>query len=168
MILFHYTSARHLRGISQYGLTVGDVPTDIHRASGRIGVWLTTSPLPNGLGLENSAVNKKEYRLSVSLDESSPLLCKWSEWSATHVTPDTLHALHATDSLPETWWVYFGVIAPAGIIECTSVLTGESVPNWSDLSPPELDVKGVPAWRRGAWQKRMLKDVRRALRQQAD
>ncbi len=37
MLLYHFTSLYHLRGISQYGLTVGDIPTDIDRFKGRIG-----------------------------------------------------------------------------------------------------------------------------------
>ena len=37
-MLYHYTSARHLRGIRQFGLTVGDVPTSLarNRAGGRL------------------------------------------------------------------------------------------------------------------------------------
>jgi hypothetical protein len=74
MILYHFTSARHLRPISRYGLTVGDVPTDLDRWRGRIGVWLTSSSVPYGHGLEGSTGEKGAYRLSVSVADDSPLL----------------------------------------------------------------------------------------------
>ncbi|MEN0116735.1 MAG: hypothetical protein AAGD15_08425 [Agrobacterium cavarae] len=54
MLLYHFTSLYYLRGISQYGLTVGDVSTDIERFEGRVGVWLTCSPTPDGWRLISS------------------------------------------------------------------------------------------------------------------
>lgn len=38
MRLHHFTSERHLRPIAKFGLTVGDVPTDLRRGAAR-GVW---------------------------------------------------------------------------------------------------------------------------------
>jgi hypothetical protein len=32
MKLYHYTSIRHLRGLAEHALTVGDVPTDLNTA----------------------------------------------------------------------------------------------------------------------------------------
>lgn len=74
MLLYHFTSLYHLRGISQYGLTVGDVPTDIERFKGRIGIWLTSSPTPDGHGLEGSFTNKKQFRLLVDVPEDEALV----------------------------------------------------------------------------------------------
>ena len=72
MILYHFTSARHLRPISRYGLTVGDVPTDLDRWRGRIGVWLTSSTVPYGHGLGGGTAEKGGYRLSVSVADDAP------------------------------------------------------------------------------------------------
>ena len=51
MKLYHFTSARHLYGIGLYGLTVGDVPTDIKRERGRIGVWRLPTTHQTGMAL---------------------------------------------------------------------------------------------------------------------
>jgi hypothetical protein len=169
MVLYHFTSARHLRSIAKYGLTVGDVPINLRRGLGRIGVWLTTSNTADGHGLDGSAVDKKAYRLKVSVPDHARVLKKWLDWASRHVAPDTMQILHraaekagGTSDDPETWFVYFGVLPPETIIECVNVRSQEVVTDWANVSPPELDVKPVPPWRRVAWQKRMLKDVRRA------
>jgi hypothetical protein len=65
MILYHFTSGYHLYGIGRHGLTVGDVPTDLRRNRGRIGIWFTSSPTATGHGLETSSVDKGRYRLEV-------------------------------------------------------------------------------------------------------
>jgi hypothetical protein len=45
--LYHFTSRHHLHGVGRFGLTVGDVPTNIHRWEGRCGVWLTSDDTIN-------------------------------------------------------------------------------------------------------------------------
>jgi hypothetical protein len=160
MILYHFTSARHLRPISRYGLAVGDVPTDLDRWRGRIGVWLTSSSVPYGHGLEGSTVEKGAYRLSVSVADDSPLLHRWADWAPKNVTPDTIKRLHKVASKSETWFVFFGVIRPEAIIECVHMATGAAVADWASISPPSLDVKAIPPSGRKAWQRRMLKMAR--------
>ena len=119
MILHHFTSELHLAGIAAHGLTVGDVPTDIRRNIGKVGVWLTSADTPTGHGLERSAANKKRFRLSVELPDNAPQLVRWSDWAMANVTNATITALHSTaHSRPETWFVYFGVIPVSAIRSC--------------------------------------------------
>lgn len=96
MILYHFTSAAHLRGIDAHGLTVGDVPTDLRSNAGKVGVWLTSSPYPVGLGLKGSSVDKAEIRLSVLIPDDGPL-ARWSDWSQQHAKPETRRALEHAD-----------------------------------------------------------------------
>ncbi|TIU00970.1 MAG: hypothetical protein E5W55_01585 [Mesorhizobium sp.] len=69
---YHYTSADALYGIGLHGLTVGDVPTDIRKGKGVIGVWLTTSEQPQGHGLDHSGRHKLRYRLSIDFPKMPP------------------------------------------------------------------------------------------------
>ena len=73
MILYHFTSRRHLRGIAQHGLTVGDVPTDIQRNHRCVGVWFAERTTPENLGLGGGSTLKSAIRLTVEL-WASPLL----------------------------------------------------------------------------------------------
>ena len=73
MILYHFTSRRHLRGIAQHGLTVGDVPTDIQRNHRCVGVWFAERTTPENLGLGGGSALKSAIRLTVELP-ASPLL----------------------------------------------------------------------------------------------
>ena len=173
MILYHFTSVRHLRGIARHGLTVGDVPTDIARGKGRIGVWLTASPQPTGHGLEGSAVDKSAFRLSVDVQDGSPLLVHWLDWARRNVTPDTLDRLHATAARhggegPSSWFVFFGILPQAAIVACQRTATGEEVPDWGELISAELSLPAVAPWRRDTWHRALLRRTgkiqRRALR----
>lgn len=173
MNFYHFTSAVHLRGIARYGLTVGDVPTDIRRFLGRVGIWLTTSPAAGGHGLEGSAFSKTEYRLTVEIPEASNNLHRWLEWAKTNVTAETIELLHRAAAKhagegPESWYVYFGVLPPDSIICCVRTATGEEIHQWGELSPPALDTKAVPPWRRDAWHRQLLKKIRRVTRTPAD
>lgn len=169
MILFHYTSCRHLRAIARYGLTVGDVPTDIHRGRGRVGVWFTSAPTAGGHGLEGSAVDKTRYRLAVDVPDASPQLVRWLEWAPRNATAETIEALHSVAARhegdgPASWYVYFGVIPPSAIGACVDMHTGTDPENWGEISSPETDIKGVPGWRRDAWHRQLLKRVDRVLK----
>lgn len=133
MILFHYTSAEHLRGIARCGLTVGDVPTDIPNNRGRVGVWLTSEPTSNGHGLEHSKVDKKRYRLTVSVPDS-PVLVRWSEWAPRNVTSETIYLLNkANGEGAASWYIYFGVVMRTAITSCVDMTTGEEVLNWGEV-----------------------------------
>ncbi len=169
MILYHYTSGRHLRGIGSFGLTVGDVPTDISRGRGRIGVWLTSAATAGGHGLEGSAVNKRRYRLAVKVREDAPLLHQWTHWASKNVTAETIAALHNAAAEhdgegPSSWYIYLGVLPASTILSCVDMENGTILSEWSEVSPVGLDIKGVPPWRRQTWHRQLLKEVERASR----
>jgi hypothetical protein len=111
MAFYHYTSGHVLRAIARHGITVGDVPTDIHRFRGRIGAWLTSSDsaTPRSLGLAGSGINKGAYRLTVEIHKPSSLLVRWVDWAPLNVTPETMKMLHdaasspSKPSMPEGW-----------------------------------------------------------------
>ncbi len=89
MQLYHYTSAYHLRGIGEYGLTVGDVPTNMELVEGRVGVWLTSSATPDGHGLRGSKVDKLGFLLTVEVPDDGPLH-KWTAWASANATQRTI------------------------------------------------------------------------------
>ncbi len=162
MKLYHFTSPRHLYGISSYGLTVGDVPTDLSRFKGRCGVWLTSASGSGGHGLEGSAADKCRFRLTVEAPDNA-LLVRWVDWASKYVTADTLRCLHATAANFDTWYVYFGVIARSAILECVDMESG-TVVDWTGRQPSPVDTPPVPPWRREFWHRKMIKDVKRALK----
>ncbi len=163
MRLFHFTSAYHLRGIGQHGLTVGDVPTDIEAVKGRIGVWLTSSATPEGHGLTGSRVDKTQFRLSVEIPENGSLY-KWTAWASRNVTRRTMQALEAADgSKADEFFVYFGWLPPDAIKEVVEIQSGLVVPRWKSLLPQSVSLPGVSFKDRHRWQKRMLKGVRRQM-----
>jgi hypothetical protein len=162
--LYHYTSGRHLHAIGKYGLTVGDVPTDLVAGKGRVGVWLTTDPNPDGHGLKSSAAEKTRYRLTVDVPEKSPLLSKWTDWAPSNATEETVRRLHATASGFESWYVYFGIVHLPMIISCEDTKTAARISNWAEKFPVDPEIKPIPSWRRDAWHKRLLKNVEKAVR----
>src|SRR5262249_48827569 len=117
MNLYHFTSMRHLYAIGRYGLTVGDVPTDIQKGEGRCGGWLTSGNTPEGLGREGSSTDKKRVRFLVDVPERANLV-KWTEWAPKNVTVKTIAALNSTAMGFDSWHVYFGVIDRAAILQC--------------------------------------------------
>ena len=162
MKLFHFTSERHLYGISRHGLTVGDVPTDIHSNKGRCGVWLTSDSDPKGHGLEGSAADKGQFRLTVNVPENAALI-RWIDWAPKNVTPTTIRVLHATARGFETWYVYFGVIDLSAIVECFDLRGERTVQNWSERPSSPMDVEPVAPSRRDRWHKKLLKRTARAM-----
>lgn len=172
MRLYHFTAAEYLRGIAQEGLTVGDVPTDIHKMRGRIGVWLTSTPTPEGHGLAGSRYDKAGFRIEVDIDDNAPLLARWSDWSLRNVTPETRRILNNAaaretgQDLSDTWWVYFGWIRPEQIVGVSDTETGEAVEDWATICPLHVSVPAVSFRRKEIWQRKMLKDVRRAMARQ--
>lgn len=159
MKLYHFTDRHHLHGVGRYGLTIGDVPTDIHQWKGRCGVWPTSDSTAHGHGLEGSDVDKSRYRLTVRIAEGDPALVKWTEWSAKNVTPATIRVPHATASSFDTWYVYFGIVGLTGIEECVDMQTGKVIKDWCDAPQSEL-VRPVPPERRDKWHKKLMKKLR--------
>lgn len=163
MQLFHFTSAAHLHGIRQHGLTVGDVVTDLESFRGKVGVWLTSSETAEGHGLRGSGVDKTEFRLRVNVPESR-LLWKWSDWAKSHVSKDTKLALDAADGFnSDKFFIYFGWLPADRIVEVVSMKTGEVVADWGEATPDSALVPGVPYSNRHAWHRRTVQNVRNAL-----
>lgn len=163
MRLYHYTAGEYLRGIAKHGLTVGDVMLDATSTAGLIGVWFTTSPSPNGHGVDTSALDKQRFRLTVEVPADDERLVKWVDWAPDHVTPQAIAILKSSAAkasgvdVADTWHVYFGWIKPEWIIDAVDIESGETVPNWQACWPEAESLRGVPYWRRQAWQKQMLK-----------
>ncbi|MER9104432.1 hypothetical protein NKH95_10820 [Mesorhizobium sp. M0848] len=166
MTFYHFTSAESLLGIGRHGLTVGDVPTDIAKMRGLVGVWLTSSPLSDNHGL-GKQYDKRRYRLTVELPVGLPTLHKWTEWSKQYVTPQTITGLQDTASAWDTWYIVLGVVPADGVIACIDVQSGETIHNWREIKLPGSEKRIVPPWRREAWQKRMFKQVSKALAMRA-
>jgi hypothetical protein len=168
MIFFHFTSGHALRPIAKYGLTVGDVPTDLRGdGRGRVGVWLTTLATPLRQGLDGSRVDKQRFQLSVDIEDSDPALHKWTDWAPANVTPETVAILHGTAPNFETWYVYFGWVKPERIVAVTDLTTGARLDDWSNAFPRESDVHGWRYQDRFTWQTRMLKHVNKQRRRQS-
>jgi hypothetical protein len=161
MRLYHFTSLRHLCGIALYGLTVGDVPTDLKSYKGRCGVWLTSSSDPIGHSLDGGpTVDKTRIRLTVNAPHNL-LLVKWVEWAATNASPETIRALNQGSDF-KSWYIYFGIIEPCAIVDCVDMHTGKELADWRDRSPSPLDLPPVPPSRRSAWHKKLLKKIAKA------
>lgn len=161
MKLYHFTSLNHLSAICRYGLTVGDVPTDLYLNKGRCGVWLTSSEQAQGHGLDG-IYDKTRFRLTVELPEDARLV-RWIEWAPRNATKETICALHATAHNFETWFVFFGAIEPSAIEECFDTRAGAIIPNWRDRKPGPMDAEAIPPEGRARWHKKLLKQVARAV-----
>jgi hypothetical protein len=165
MRLYHYTSSAHLRGIDRYGLTVGDVPIDLARNTGRVGVWLTSKDDPTGHGLGGSAVNKSEVRLTVDIPNEKPLWL-WDEWSASEVPPHTRSILEQADGASARfWYIYFGWIKREALVEAVSMKTGEVISDWDRYVGDSFSLPAVPYFRKDYWHKQLLKNVQKARSQ---
>lgn len=160
MRLYHFTSLYHLRAIGQFGLTVGDVPIDLEADKGAVGVWLTTSPTPEGHGLSGSKVDKSQFRLTVDVPDNASLH-KWTEWARSRVSSRTMQLLATADGFKtDEHYVYFGWVRPEAIVEVVETRSGLVVENWQTLLPETVSLPGVPFAKRSAWHRRLLKNVR--------
>ncbi|QSY96043.1 hypothetical protein J2J97_09105 [Rhizobium bangladeshense] len=165
MLLYHFTSVAHLRGIFDHGITVGDLVTSFERFEGRVAVWLTSSPNPEGHGLQGGRADKTEFRLTVDLPEQCPDLHKWTDWAPANLTPSTRLRLQATNGWAfDRWFILFGRVRKEQITEVLSTKTGLPVQNWGDICPKEQSARGVAYDARHAWHNRLLRDVRAASR----
>jgi hypothetical protein len=120
------------RAIARHGITVGDVPTDIHRFRGRIGVWLTSSESAAGHGLFLLRCRQDRLPPDGRNPRSRADEARWLDWAPLNVTPETVRALHGTagrfeSAAPESWYIYFGVIPPLWIGACADMTTGTLV-----------------------------------------
>jgi hypothetical protein len=50
-------------------------------------------------------------------------------------------------------------------VECVNSENGTTIHEWPNIEETPLDAPAVPAWRRDAWHKNLLKKVQKALRQ---
>ncbi len=133
MRLYHFTSERHLPGIARHGLTVGDVPTDIRGGKGKVGVWFTTADTASGHGLLGSTADKTRFRLQCDVTSDSQGPFAWLDWSDSNATAETRAALSRAAggvARDDTWFVYFGVVPPEGIVECFDQLHGRPIEEW--------------------------------------
>lgn len=163
MILYHFTSAAHLHGISKFGLTVGDVVTDIDALKGKIGVWLTASETPEGHGLEGSRVDKSEFRLTVDVPENK-MLWKWNDWARENLSLRTRILIDTGDvDRSEDFYVYFGWLPAERIMQVISTETGKTETDWGRERADSHLVPGVPFGKRYDWQKRTLRNVHEVL-----
>ena len=176
MILCHFTTARHLKGIGKHGLTIGDVPTDLRRGQGRVGIWLTTSEdvTGHGFGGERSTPS---HRLTIELPDDAPGLVRWSEWAEEHVTVETAANLKTCagkdgPSQWQTWWVSFPPVPRSRIVACRDLASGTDVEAWSEILIPSAEHSrtvlssslSVPAWRRDTWHRQLTKSWQRHLK----
>lgn len=167
MKLYHFSSGDRLRGIARYGLTVGGVPTRSLLERSQVGVWLTTSESPVGQGFDDFLEDKR-FRLAVDIAESDPRLARWAGWAAAHASSDVVTDLreatsHLGPSGVDDWFVYFGCVAVDCITGVEDVKTGAAVSDWQTIWPESDSHRGVPYWRRDAWNKKIQKEINRAI-----
>lgn len=164
MLLYHYTSPAHLRGIDRHGLTIGDVVTDFGNFEGLVGVWLTSSQSPTGHGLGGSPLDKTKIRLTVDVSEDGKLV-RWADWAPMHISLDTARRLIAAGGQSaDSWYIYFGHIPRNRILSAESVEDGKPILDLAGHWPEEKSVRAVPFEARYVWHNRLLRDVKRASR----
>ncbi|MGR9143940.1 hypothetical protein ACU8MP_16460 [Rhizobium leguminosarum] len=162
--LYHHISAVHLHGIHKHGLTVGDV-TDFERFEGQIAVWLTDSINPEGHGLSGRGVDKKEFRLTVEVDELDDRLWKYGNWADENLDIKTQMRIHLVDGWNCcSWYLLFGWVPPARIVEVVSMKTGRPVENRGEYCPLSMSARPASYEGRFAWQRQMVRDVRNATK----
>jgi hypothetical protein len=141
MILYHFTGLEYLDAIMNEGLSKGDVPTA--ERAGREGVWLTTDHDPFGHGLSDGeplrtglrVANKRAVRISVKIPSHDRQLVSWMKWGHKHCDPALFERLNKSGGGKcKTWFVYFGVIAPAQFLDI-EFLTAE---------PPKIVIATLP------------------------
>ena len=165
MRLHHFTSLNALAPIGKFGLTIGDVPTDIKRRKGVVGVWLTTASEPVALGLAGSAVDKSRVRLALDLPDDAYPLHSWDSWKRKNVDPDTVRRLEQVAGRtadPSTWYIYLGWLQEKLIVEAVDMATGTAIADWRGGLQGVKPVDGVAYRDKAAWHRDMLRRVRKA------
>jgi len=154
MLLYHFTSREHLRGILASGLGRGIV--HVARDRRLNGVWLTTDGGPSGHGLEAGGafmsdaerVEAREWsgtlppsgarfpkqadlRITVQLDPRDHNLHEWLPWARRNIDPEWLATLHPVigGNLKKAkgWRLYFGIIPPEAFVAVEEVPAGSNV-----------------------------------------
>jgi len=153
MIFYHFTSRQHLHGIAQTGLSRGDVPVTPN-GPGLIAVWLTTDAKPKGHGLPDGespvqltpemriqfgipadatvlSVNKQAVRFKLKIPSTDRRLTHWPRWARKRLAPEWYDELRrAGGERSETWWLYWGTIAPTELLEATDMEAAQPLANW--------------------------------------
>ena len=66
-----------------------------------------------------------------------------------------------------SWYLLFGWVPPARILEVVSMKTGRPIENWGDYYPEAKSVRPVSYDGRFAWQRRMMRNVRNSMEKMA-
>lgn len=111
-VLYHYTCAYHLSAIFSSGylkLTSSDIippdgtlETEMKAKVYKPVVWLTDSKEPIGQGLEGSAADKKEIKITVAKkDYMEP----WTSWKPQKKMPNWWKKAYCKKQNPSSWYV---------------------------------------------------------------
>lgn len=115
MRLYHFTSLGHLPVIlATGGLWRGELPFGDGSNSFRA-TWLTSDPDPGGHGLDGSAVDKREVRITVVFPRGDRRAVPWLKGAHKTLHPDCIAQLVATGGgkrKAETWYVCPDQIPP--------------------------------------------------------
>lgn len=119
MRLYHFTSLGHLPVIvATGGLWRGEVPVGDGSRTLRA-TWFTTDPDPRGHGLDGSAADKREVRITVVIPSSDRGLKHWLNFTRTSfgwLADECVEQLVRTGGgkrKAETWYIYPDQIPPA-------------------------------------------------------
>lgn len=110
MRLYHFTSFGHLPVIIQSGgLYKGEVPIG-NGSTFSLATWLTSDPDPSGHGLDGSAVNKREVRITVVFERRDRDLASWLKFAKkTRIDQRVVDEMSRTGGgkrKAETWYIY--------------------------------------------------------------
>lgn len=143
MLLYHFTSHRHLPRIMEEGLTKGEAP--LSDTEWLNAVNLTTDSRPEGHGLDGAfhvwtaeesaaaflragvritpgavSVNKRAVRITLKLPSKDRNLKDWLPWARKRLAPAYLKRLVAAAGggmrKAKTWKLYFGIIPPSAFV----------------------------------------------------
>lgn len=115
MILYHFTSERHIQRVRNEGITMGVVLTSLNPIAARQGIqWLTSNPdRLQSWKREGSRLpyDRTAFRITVEIPLTDERLRRWLTAGPHLCDVDTVSVLNAFGD-PENWWIYFGPIPP--------------------------------------------------------
>jgi hypothetical protein len=143
MLLHHYTAHECWPSIANEGIKWGEVPLSLHEWLNA--VWLTSDKSPAGHGLSHARPatpedarflgipwskelvwpNNRAVRLTVKVPRGDRALVPWTPWGRKNLDPKWMAALERTGggrAKARTWFIYWGVIPPAWIVEKTDLV----------------------------------------------
>ena len=103
-LLFHYTCLYHLPKILDDGylkLTESNLRIPYQEMYKPV-VWLTTSNIPEGHGLDNCIADKTEIKFTFSFQKHFKY---WNNWSKENKMDKNWYKAMTKDCDYETWWV---------------------------------------------------------------